>query len=100
MGAASRPACTALVSRTTHTPLAGSRARLVPVKPVCDTAVGGQRPPRVSKASPGPAPPGAAPPAEALGLAAGRGPAQGGRDHSVVGTDPPGGEPGQVRRRG
>ena len=38
--------------------------------------------------------------AEALGLAAGRGPAQGGRDHGVVGTDPPGGEPGQVRRRG
>ena len=54
---ASRPACTALVSRTSHAPLAGSRARLVPVKPVCDTAVGGQRSPRMSKASPGQAQP-------------------------------------------
>ena len=53
----SRPTCTALVSRTSHRPLAGSRARLVPVKPVCDTAVGGQWPPRMSKPSPGQAQP-------------------------------------------
>jgi DNA-binding NarL/FixJ family response regulator len=53
----SRLACTALVSRTSHRPAAGSRARLVPVKPVCDTAVGGQWPPRMSKPSPGQAQP-------------------------------------------
>ncbi len=37
--------------------------------------------------------------AEAFGLAGGRGPAQSRRDHRIGIADPPGGEPGQVRRR-
>ena len=45
---ASRPKCTELVSRTAQTPLGESTARLVPVKPVCDTAEAGQEPPRMS----------------------------------------------------
>jgi beta-N-acetylhexosaminidase len=38
---ASRPKCTELVSSTAQTPLGESSARLVPVKPVCDTAEAG-----------------------------------------------------------
>src|ERR1700730_14419110 len=49
---ASRPKCTELVSSTAQTPLGESSARLVPVKPVCDTAEAGQEPPRMSKRSP------------------------------------------------
>ena len=52
MRSACRPKWTAFVSRTAHVPVSGSIARLVPVKPVCDTESGGQVPRRMSKRSP------------------------------------------------